>query len=199
MNAELFFIYDSHNPWCYATSALVEQIHQAFADMPINLWHMAYYDGDTKVSKQQVKQVAEQSAAQFGGDYLDHSNEFQDSLMAANFMAWVNSKQPEQAVSILRGLQRQHFVDNNPFTDKYDFQALCQRFKLSPPGKVFKAQLSKDAEWALAQIEEVQEVINTHAFPALLLAVDDNLVLLNHNLYLTKPEAIVEAVSLEMS
>ncbi|NMP16380.1 protein-disulfide isomerase [Thalassotalea sp. Y01] len=198
MNAELFFIYDSHSPWSYASSALVEQIHKAFADMPIHLWHIAYFDGNDSPGKKQAQQVAEQSAADFGMDYLQYADDSKDSLMSANFMAWAANKQPHQAIAILRALQQQHFVDNNPFLDKEDFQSLCDTFKLSPPGKVFKDTLTRDAEYALAEIDEIQQVINTKAFPALLLAVDDNLVLLNHNLYLTKPEAIIDAIKMEL-
>ena len=40
--------------------------------------------------------------------------------------------------------------------------------------------------------------IATQAIPALLLAIDDELILLNHNFYLTQPEAVVEAVKIEL-
>ncbi|WP_371189101.1 protein-disulfide isomerase [Thalassotalea maritima] len=198
MNAELFFIYDSHCPWSYAASALIEAIDKQYPDMPKHLWHIAHYDGSDSAGKKQVEKVAEQSVAHFGMDYIRDAEHSQDATMAANFLAWTANKQPHQSVKVLCELQRQHFVDNVPFTDKADFDALCQKFKLSPPGKVFKDSLSRDAEYALSEIEEIQEVIQTKAFPALLLAVDDNLVLLNHNLYLTNPKAIVDAVALEL-
>ena len=44
----------------------------------------------------------------------------------------------------------------------------------------------------------MQEIIGTPAIPALMLAIDDNLILLNHNLYLKDPTTIVEAINLEI-
>ena len=198
MNSELFFIYDSHCPWSYATAALVSEINNAYPEMPMHLWHVAHYDGSDSPGAEQADMVSKQSAANFGEDYMQYANTGKDASMSANFMAWVANKQPEQAVKVLAELQKQHFVENNPLLDKDDFDSITSQFKLSPPGKVFKRDLSKDAEYALAEIEEMQEIIQTQAFPALMLAVNDRLVLLNHNLYLTKPKAIVEAVELEM-
>ena len=51
----------------------------------------------------------------------------------------------------------------------------------------------------LEEIFSLQEIINTEAIPALLLAVNDQLILLNHSFYLTQPETIVEAVQLELN
>ncbi|KGJ95730.1 protein disulfide-isomerase [Thalassotalea sp. ND16A] len=199
MNSQLFFIYDSHCPWSYATTALVNSIHSAYPEMPMHLWHFAHYDGSDSAGKKQVDAVANQSAVEFGEDYLDCSNVPQNATLAANLMAWVSHKHPELALKVLTVLQQQHFIDNTPFTDKADFSDIAEQFKLSPPGKVFKSELTKDAEFALGEIGEMQDIIATTAFPALMLAVGDRLVLLNHNLYLTKPDAIVEAVAQELN
>lgn len=48
-------------------------------------------------------------------------------------------------------------------------------------------------------IFDMQDVIGTKAIPALLLAVNDNLTLLNHNMYLLEPKAIVEAIKSELA
>ncbi|WNC69827.1 protein-disulfide isomerase [Thalassotalea nanhaiensis] len=198
MTTELFFIYDSHCPWSYASTALVNCINKAYPDMHIHLWHTAYYEGNDSPGKNAADTVSRQSAANFGMDYIRDADNAKDSYMAANVMAWVQNKQPEKALEVLNALQHQHFVENNPLTDKDDFDSVIGQFKFSPPAKVFKLDLSKDAEYVLGDIAEIQEVIQTTAFPALMLAVDDRLVMLNHNLYLTKPEKIVEAVELEL-
>jgi len=59
-------------------------------------------------------------------------------------------------------------------------------------------KLTKDAEFAIHDIFEIQEIIGTQAIPAMLLACNENLVLLNHNLYLESPESIIDAVKLEL-
>jgi hypothetical protein len=41
--------------------------------------------------------------------------------------------------------------------------------------------------------------MGTKAIPALLLAIDERLILLNHNFYLKHPKAIVEAIDLELA
>jgi hypothetical protein len=64
---------------------------------------------------------------------------------------------------------------------------------------VFKEKLSKDAEFVISDVGELQELIGTTAFPALLLLVDEKAVLLNHFLYLENPKAIVEAIILELT
>jgi len=48
------------------------------------------------------------------------------------------------------------------------------------------------------EVFALQDIIATKAIPALLLAIDDNLILLNHNFYLNEPEAIVEAIKIEI-
>ncbi len=199
MNTELFFIYDSHCPWSYATTALVNELHQAFPEMTINLWHIAHYEGTDSAGSSQVDAVSKQSAANFGQDYTRFADSHQDSTMTANLMAWLQNKQSIQALDVLNALQKELFIEGNGLNSKPDFDSVLAEFKLSPPNKIFKNQLTKDAEFNLADIAEMQELIETTAFPALLLAVDDRLVLLNHNLYLTKPNAIVAAVKLELN
>lgn len=198
MNTELFFIYDSHCPWSYATTALVSSIHKAYPDININLWHIAHYDGSDSAGKEQADTVSKQSSANFGMDYIRNAEQPKDATMTANIMAWIQNKQPMQALDVLIALQEQHFVYNNPLTEKEDFLETIKSFKISPPEKVFKSELSKDSEFALHEIIEMQEIIDTQAFPALLLAVDERLVMLNHNLYLTNPDKIIEAVALEL-
>ena len=43
---ELFYIYDTHCPWSYATTKLTNEIAKAFPQIKINLWHCANYEGD---------------------------------------------------------------------------------------------------------------------------------------------------------
>lgn len=198
MNTELFFIYDSHCPWSYATTALVKSIHNAYPEINLNLWHTAHYDGSDSAGKQQADMVSKQSAANFGMDYIRNADRNKDATMTANVMAWVQNKQPSQVLDLLMAIQEQHFIYDNPLTDKDDFLDIIKTFKMSPPEKVFKTELSKDSDFALHQIADMQEIIETQAFPALLLAVDDKLVMLNHNLYLTNPDKIIEAVALEL-
>ena len=65
---------------------------------------------------------------------------------------------------------------------------------------IFTAEkLTKDAERIFHEIVELQNIIGTEAIPALLLAVGDNLILLNHNHYLATPSSIVEGIKLELN
>ncbi|WP_068545081.1 protein-disulfide isomerase [Thalassotalea crassostreae] len=197
MKSELFFIYDSHCPWSYASTALVNEIVKAYPETNVHLWHVAHYDGSDCAGAKQADTVSRQSAANFGMEYIKYADTSKNASMAANFMAWICAKQQYIALDVLNELQKQHFVDNVAFIDKDDFEEINAKFKLSPPAKVFKNELSKESNYVLAEIVQMQEIIRTEAFPALLLAVDDNLVMLNHNLYLTKPSKIIEAVELE--
>ncbi|WP_372882700.1 protein-disulfide isomerase [Psychromonas sp.] len=194
MTPELFFIYDSHCPWSYASTALVNEIEKSYPEMVIHLWHCAHYDGTDSVGHVHVDSVAKQSGAKFGKEYIRYADSPKNSTMAANLMAWLQNKQPEKALTVLNALQAAHFIEGNPLTNKHDFNHIIERFKLSPPNKIFKEELSGEAQYTLSDINEVQEFMNTTAFPALLLTAGDNAVLLNHSLYLQKPQTIVQAV-----
>ncbi len=198
MNPELYFIYDSHCPWSYASNALVDALAQAFPEMVIHAWHCAHYAGGESVAKQQLDAVTKHSAIKFGKPYMRFADSPKDSTMAANLMAWLQKKQPQKLLPVLNALQQAHFNDGNAFTSKHDFSTLIEQFKLSPPNKVFRSELSDDAEYILADIAELQEFIGTNAFPALLLTQDDRALLLDHSLYLKKPQTIVKAVRKEL-
>ena len=199
MSSELFFIYDSHCPWSYATTSLVKNISSAFPQMPINLMHCAYYDGENKVELSTVNAVKELSDVPFGQDYLKTLTEQKDSTLAANLLTWVQHKSNRHALNLLFDMQKAHFESGNPLTDKDDVQPLIDNLKLSPPAKTLKIEkLTKDAEFTFHDISELQEVIGTNAIPALLLAHNETLVLLNHNLYLENPAKIVEAINTEL-
>ncbi|QDP01017.1 protein-disulfide isomerase [Thalassotalea sp. PS06] len=197
MNSELFFIYDSHCPWSYATTALVRELVKASPDMQLHLMHVAHYDGSDGVSKKLLQSVAQQSSVSFSDDYLRFCEQPQDATAVANLMAWLENKQPEIAFEVLQMVQDQHFQQGLMMTGSEDFDAIVKNYQLSIPGKVFKDKLSKDAEYQLGDIAELQEIIQTTAFPALLVAKDERIVLLNHNLYLTRPDKIVEAIEIE--
>jgi protein-disulfide isomerase-like protein with CxxC motif len=59
-------------------------------------------------------------------------------------------------------------------------------------------RLTTDAEAQINEIYALQEIIETQAIPALLLAVNNDLILLNHNLYLSNPDAIIDGIQLEL-
>ncbi|GHE85329.1 hypothetical protein [Thalassotalea profundi] len=200
MSAELFFIYDSHCPWSYATTPLVEAIHQAFPKIELHLWHCARYEGDEQISNKTLDQVELDSSVTFTSTYKKQLKNAVDSTIAANILAWVSNKMPSVTLPLLTAIQQQHFEQGNSLKTTDDFDSLIKEFKLSPPNKVLKSdKFTKDAEFTFAHIEEIQEVIETQAIPALLLAVNDDLVLLNHNLYLKDPQTIVEAIKLELA
>ena len=161
--------------------------------------HCAYYDGENKVELSTVNAVKELSDVPFGQDYLKTLTEQKDSTLAANLLTWVQHKSNRHALNLLFDMQKAHFESGNPLTDKDDVQPLIDNLKLSPPAKTLKIEkLTKDAEFTFHDISELQEVIGTNAIPALLLAHNETLVLLNHNLYLENPAKIVEAINTEL-
>ncbi|WP_394175884.1 protein-disulfide isomerase [Thalassotalea litorea] len=198
MNSELFFIYDSHCPWSYAATPLVRALVNAHPEMQLHLLNVAYYDGSDGVKKALAQSVANQSTATFSEGYLQGCEQPQDATSVVNLMAWLTGKQPEIALDVLEEIQKLHFQQGLKMVEPEDFDALAKHFNLSMPGKVFKDKLSKDAEHQLADVAELQEIIQTTAFPALLVAQDERIVLLNHNLYLTHPDKIVEGVEMEL-
>lgn len=199
MAAELFFIYDTHCPWSYASTPLVDNILSAYPEITFRSMHLGYYDGDNKVSATSITGVNELSDVKFGANYIDNLNHAKDSTLTANLMAWVQNKSSRSAFHLLTALQNAHFVLGNELIDKDSVADIIDELKLSPPAKCLQAnKLTKDAEFAIHDIIEIQELIGTQAIPAILLACNDNLVLLNHNLYLENPEAIIEAVKLEL-
>jgi protein-disulfide isomerase-like protein with CxxC motif len=198
MSTELFFIYDTHCPWSYATLPLVNEIKQAFPEITLHLWHAARYEGDENVTKQTIENVIDDSNCVFNQDYLAQLKQAKDSTLAANLMAWIEHKIPQEALPILNALYKAHFEQANELGSLEDVADIISHFKLSPPQKVFtQKKLTKDAEFIMHNIIEFQEIIETQAIPALLLAIDDNLIMLNHNLYLKNPKAIVDAIKLE--
>jgi len=199
MSTELFFIYDTHCPWSYASLPLVNAIKSAFPEIKLHLWHSARYEGDENIAKQTIENVINDSNCTFNQDYLSQLKHAKNSTLAANLMAWIEHKIPEEALPVLNALYKAHFEQANELSSIEDVADIISEFKLSPPKKVFtKEKLTKDADIIMHDITELQDFINTQAIPALLLAVDDNLILLNHNLYLKNPDAIVDGIKLEL-
>jgi len=198
MTPELFFIYDSHCPWSYASTALVNEIVKSYPEITIHLWHCAHYDGSDSVGHENMSRVAKESTVKFGQHYKRFVDSPKNAIMTANLMAWLQNKQPEKELAVLNALQKAHFIEGNPLGCKHDFNEIIEQFKLSPPNKIFKGELTSESEYTLSDISEVQEFMKTTNFPALLLTVDEKAVLLNHSLYLSKPEAMVEAVRQEL-
>jgi len=203
MAAELFFIYDTHCPWSYATTPLVNAVSQSLPDITINLWHCGYFsdgDGNSVTTKQQLVQVKELSTVNFSPSYVDKLSQGKDSTLGANLMTWAVNKTPQKALELLNRLQSAHFRAGNELSTQDDLTTIVNELKLSPPAKVFNSsKLSADAEAQIHEIYALQDIISTQAIPALLLAINDELILLNHNLYIGNPEAIVEAINLELA
>jgi len=199
MSLELFFIYDSHCPWSYATTSLVNELAQAYPEMDIKLLHCAHYIGGDSAGQQQIDAVRAISSVKFGREHLRFANSPKNSTLTANVMGWVCAKQPGKALEALNAIQQAHFVDGNPLGCKNDFADIMEQTKLSAPNKVFKAELTSDAQYVTSDIEEMQEYMGTTSFPALLLVTGEKGILLNHQLYLENPQAIVEAVALELN
>jgi len=198
-NAELFYIYDSHCRCSYAGSALVEKVSSAFPAITFRAMHISYYDGDNKVSPTTIAAVREFSDVPFGANYIDTLNYAKDSTLVANLMAWVQNKSAKSAFELLTKLQHAHFILGNELIDNESVSDIIDELKLSPPAKCLQSnKLTKDAEFAIHDITEIQEIIGTQAIPAMLLAYNERLVLLNHNLYLENPSAIIDAVKLEL-
>lgn len=203
MAAELFFIYDSHCPWSYATTPLVNAVNQSLPEVALNLWHCAYFsdaDGENTVTKQQITQVKELSSVNFSPEYMGKLSHGKDSTLCANLMTWAVGKTPEQALRLLNALQAAHFSAGNDLSEQADLESIIEEFKLSVPAKVFnKTKLTTDAAAQVHEIYALQEIIGTQAIPALLLAIEDELILLNHNFYLQEPNAIIDAIKLELN
>jgi protein-disulfide isomerase-like protein with CxxC motif len=214
MNAELLFIYDSHCPWSYAATKLINEIAEQYPEMKIHFWHNAVfssaeYGHDNTLDKQQINAVSDTSNVIFSAEYQakffpNEKNTNQapntiDSTLAANLLAWTNHKATHKTLDLLNALQKAHFQEGNALTTIEDVQYIIDELKLSPPAKVLtSAKLAKEVEFDLHEIFEIQEIIETKAIPALLLAHDENLTLLNHHYYLSEPDAIVEAIALEL-
>jgi len=205
MNAELLFIYDTHCPWSYAATALINEINQHLPNIKINYWHNAVFSqaeyGETNnITNEQLESVEQASTVTFSEDYIKSLSAPQDSTLAANLLAWTNHKATNKTLPLLNALQKAHFQQGIALTNVEQIQAIIDDLKLSPPTKALKNdKLSKDAEFDLHEIFAIQDIINTKAIPALLLVHGDNLILLNHNLYLPTPNAIVEAIKLELN
>lgn len=203
MAAELFFIYDSHCPWSYAATPLVNAVNQALPEVALNLWHCAYFsdaDGENIITKQQIAQVKELSSVNFSPDYMSKLTQGKDSTLCANLMTWAVGKTPQQALALLNALQAAHFSAGNDLSEQADLNDIIDEFKLSVPAKVInKTKLTTDAAAQVHEIYALQDIIGTQAIPALLLAIDDELILLNHNFYLEDPNTIVDAIKLELN
>jgi len=199
MSKSIFFVYDSHCPWSYAATPLINTIVEAFPDIEINLWHAGRYEGDENISTKTLAAVEEDSKTKFTQAYRDQKLNAADSTIAANIMAWFSHKDPLKALEFLSAMQHEHFETGNSLKESDDYQALISKFKLSLPKKALsKDKYTKDAEFVFSDIEELQEVIGTKSIPAVLFANNDDLILLNHNLYLKQPSAIVDAIKLEL-
>ncbi|WP_394393000.1 protein-disulfide isomerase [Shewanella woodyi] len=196
---DLYLIYDSHCPWSYATTPLVNALSEAFPDMNLHLLHCAHFNGSDAAGQEQVDSVLKLSGVKFGREHIRYVNSPKNSVKTANLMAWMQSKQPKKLLPVLNALQKAHFVEGNPLDSKHDFNDIVEQFKLSPSNKVFKDELSSDAEFVLADIAEIQIMIETNAFPVLLMIADEQGIFIDHSQHLGAPLGVVEAVQKELS
>ncbi|WP_114326374.1 DsbA family protein [Candidatus Colwellia aromaticivorans] len=203
LSAQLFFLYDTHCPWSYVVTPLINEITKAFPNIELHLWHAAYFDGrndsNTNSKNTELDQVEKLANITFSGDYRNILDQSTNSTLSANLMTWAQNKTPSLALTLLNALQQAHFEQGNKLAKQSDFDDIIATLKISPPAKIFKDKLNKDVLIQLEEIYSLQEIIQTEAIPALLLAIDDKLVLLSHNFYLTEPKAIIDAVQLELN
>ena len=197
MNLELFFIYDSQCPWSYATLPLVNEIKKAFPDTIVNTIHCAHYHGGDTIGMEKIKTIEQQASVKFSPEYLRQITQPKNSVISANVMAWLQLKQPDMALDVLNALQQTHFIDGNPLTSEEDFSEIVSQFKLSPANKLFKNKLTKEAEFVVEDLYEMQQHIGTSSFPAILLVIGEKAVLLDHSRYLNCPQDIIAAVKQE--
>jgi protein-disulfide isomerase-like protein with CxxC motif len=59
-------------------------------------------------------------------------------------------------------------------------------------------KLTTDAAAQVHEVYALQDIIETQAIPALLLAINDNLILLDHSLYLQNTEKFIDAINAEL-
>ncbi|WOT06843.1 protein-disulfide isomerase [Shewanella youngdeokensis] len=194
----LYFIYDSHCPWSYATTPLVNALSEAFPKMALHLLHCSHFDGSDSAGLDQVDRIKNIAKVKFGREHIRYANSPKDSSKVANLMAWLDTKQPKKMLNVLNEVQKAHFVEGNPLTSKHDFSELLDTLKLSPSNKVFKDGLISDAEQILAGIAEIYDVIGTTSFPVLLLTVDEQGIFIDHSQHLSAPETVVDTVLEEM-
>ena len=198
MSSELYFIYDSHCPWSYSVTPLVVALTEAFPEMELHAWHCANYDGSNSVGFNTIKAVETESNVEFSQEYVRFADSPKNSVLCANLLTWLATKQSDKLLPVLQALQYAHFVEGNSLGKKIDFNELAEDLKLSIPNKVFKDELSKDALFALSDISELQEFMGTTAFPALLVVHNDNAVLLNHAEYLNDSERLITDIKKQL-
>jgi len=167
MSSELYFIYDSHCPWSYAATPLVVALDEAFPEMEVHAWHCANYDGGNSVGFNTIKEVEKVSDVSFSQEYMRFVDSPKNSIISANLLTWIATKQSDKLLPVLQAMQYEHFVEGNSLGIKIDFNELAEDLKLSIPNKVFKEELSKDATFVLSDISDLQEFMGTSAFPAL--------------------------------
>lgn len=199
MTTQLYFVYDSHCPWSYACLPLVNAISESYPDMELHIWHAAHYSGTDSPGAKQVSLVKSEANVKFSNDYEKNAASKKDSQMSANVMAWIANKQPKHALTVLNAITKNHFIDNQEMNTRNELETVLTELKLSPPNKVFKDELSNDAKQIIEDVGEIQELIGMQSFPIILLAMDENAVLLDHSHYLKQPKKIVEAVKLELA
>lgn len=201
-SVQLFFLYDTHCPWSYVVTPLINEITKAFPEIELHLWHTAYFDGKNESNSQtkssELEKVEKLANINFSSAYQTILDQDINSTLSANLMTWAQNKTPSLALKLLNALQQAHFEQGNKLVVPSEFDEIITSLKISPPAKTFKDKLNKDVLIQLEEIFALQEIIETEAIPALLLAIDDKLILLNHNFYLTQPKAIIDAVQLEL-
>ncbi|GIU21765.1 protein-disulfide isomerase [Shewanella sp. MBTL60-007] len=195
----LYFIYDSHCPWSYATTPVVAELMDAFDYSDVHLLHCAHFNGSDAPKKAHIDQVSALTKVPFSDAYLKGLNKKVSSIKTANFMSWVQSKQANKEFELLKALQQQHFVEANPLDSRADFDKIINQYKLSPSNKVFKDAISHEAESVLAGIAEIGEAIGTNAFPVLVMTSGDQAIFIDHSKFLSEPAAVVESVKQELA
>lgn len=200
MPFELFFIYDTHCPWSYRAASLVNQIHLAFPKVNLHLLHVGYFDGNQQIQQKQLTEVTNITGLGFNESYLKTAEINANSVLSCNLMAWACNRAAKQSLDLLNALFIKHFENGAPLDKKQDIEDILDTLKLSPPAKALRAEKhSKDAEASFYEIDELQGFIGTDAIPAILIGIGENLILLNHNLYLNDPKKIVDAVNIELT
>ena len=86
--AQLFFLFDSHCPWSYVATRLINEINNAFPDITLNLWHTAFFDGKSnesaKVRLAEIKEVEKLADIDFSNKYHNIIDTDKNSILSAN-------------------------------------------------------------------------------------------------------------------
>lgn len=187
MTPTLFYCYDAYCGWCYGFSPVMQQIHQEYPQLPLEVLSGGMILPEEPVSiaatagyiQKAYKTVEEYTGISFGPDYLWHINNpdlsdwFPNSEKPAIALCIFKEFYPEKQLAFASDLQYALHFEGRDLTDDEAYRHLLEKYSINPETFYSKLKSEEYKEQAYYEFSLVKQLQVT-GYPCLLLQVNES-------------------------